>query len=120
MNNQAHKTLRRALRQQPITCERILWSKLRNRRLGGYKFRRQHSIGNYIVDFCSLEIKLIIEVDGATHSTAKELSNDKLREGYFKAQGLYIKRFYNNDVKNNINDVLNDILKTCNDLKKNI
>jgi very-short-patch-repair endonuclease len=70
------KKTRRALRSQPILCEKLLWWKIRNENLG-YRFRRQFSIGNYIVDFYCPKLKLVIEIDGATRATDKELKHDK-------------------------------------------
>ncbi len=83
------KNIRRILRQQPITCERILWSKARNRQLGGFKFKRQYSIGNFVVDFYCAEAKLVIEIDGATHGTDKEIQNDNIRQNFLEKQGLF-------------------------------
>jgi very-short-patch-repair endonuclease len=94
-------------------CEHILWNKLRNRALGGYKFKRQFSIGPYIVDFYCAEAKLVIEIDGATHVTEKELKYDKLRQEFLEEQGLKVNRFLNSDIKDNLEEVLEDIYDTC-------
>ncbi len=73
------KTKTRRLRASQTSAEAILWKALRNRRLARWKFRRQHPIDRYIVDFVTIGGNLIIEVDGPTHSTAKELAHDAER-----------------------------------------
>jgi len=105
--------IRKILRQQPVTCERILWNKIRDRRLGGYKFKRQFSVNNYVVDFYCAELKLVIEIDGATHSTDDEIKYDKVRQEYLEKQGLLVKRYLNIDVKENLELVLENILEVC-------
>lgn len=107
-NLKSQKNLRKNLRQQGITAEIILWSKLRNKNLG-YKFRRQFGIGKYIVDFYCPRKKLVIEVDGATHSTNREMLNDRIRQKYLEHLGLTVIRFNNNDIKENMNGVLSKI-----------
>jgi very-short-patch-repair endonuclease len=83
-----------------------MWSKLRNRQLEGVKFRRQHPIGPYIVDFVSLEKQLVIEIDGGQHIENKR---DKEREKYLRMKGFKVLRFWNNDVLRNIDGVLEKI-----------
>jgi very-short-patch-repair endonuclease len=84
--------------------EKLLWNELRARQVGGYKFRRQHPIGNYVVDFCSIEKKLIIEIDGEVHSL-KEVE-DKIREDYLVKLGYRMVRFQAREVFQNINGVI--------------
>jgi very-short-patch-repair endonuclease len=105
--------LRKDLRQNITPEELILCYKLRNSRLG-YKFRRQHSIGNFIVDFyCPLK-KLVVELDGGQHLENKEY--DKERTEFFESLGIKVLRFWNSDLsKNNINQVL---LKIVEELEK--
>jgi very-short-patch-repair endonuclease len=112
-----HKNIRRVLRQQPITCEKILWGKLRNRRLKGFKFKRQFSIGRYIVDFYCAELKLVIEIDGATHESKQEIKNDSVRQKFLERQCLTVKRYTNTDVKENLESVLENILEVVNKRK---
>lgn len=113
LNQPPQKAIRRKLRQQPIISERKLWSKLRNRALGGYKFKRQFSIGKYVVDFYSAEAKLVIEIDGATHSTDQEVEYDKERQEYIENQGMKVKRYFNGDIKEHMDAVLESILEAC-------
>jgi very-short-patch-repair endonuclease len=112
-NQSPQKVIRRKLRQQPITCERILWSKIRNRQLGGFKFRRQCSIDKYIVDFYCAEVKLVVEIDGATHGTEQEVKYDKKRQGFLEKQDLLVLRYLNVDIKDNLDLVLENILEIC-------
>jgi very-short-patch-repair endonuclease len=114
-NKQLQKIIRRKLRQEPIGCERKLWSKLRNNQLG-YKFRRQFGIGQYIVDFYCPKLRLVIEIDGATHCTEEEKNNDRVRQEYLENLGLTVKRYWNIDIKNNFSEVIYDIQKVCEQL----
>lgn len=116
-NRQEQKKLRRWLRQMPIGCERKLWQKLRNKQLG-YKFFRQYGVGKYIVDFYCPELKLVIEVDGATHSTAEEEKGDKERQEYLESLGLKVKRYLNVEIINNLEEVAGDINGACSKLSK--
>ena len=112
MANQNPKSLERArvLRKNDTEAERRLWEALRNRRLGGFKFVRQLSIGPYIADFTCRDFKLIVEVDGATHGTDVEVSYDERRSAYLREQGNRILRFWNNDIFVGLPDVCDAIL----------
>jgi very-short-patch-repair endonuclease len=114
--NKDQKVIRRKLRQSDIACENIIWQKLRNSQTG-YKFRRQVGIEKYIADFYCYELKLVIEIDGATHGTPEELANDKIRDEFFKDQGLIVKRYLNTDVKENLQEVLYDLQQVCEGIK---
>jgi len=103
---------RKFLRSQPIKAEWLLWSKLKGKQLG-YKFRRQFSIGHYIVDFYCPILKFAIEVDGATHSSKDELAYDKNREEYLKKFGIKIKRYNNLEIFTNLEMVATDIKNYC-------
>ena len=86
----------RALRKNQTDAERLLWKHLRSRQLNGYKFRRQFPIGNYIVDFVCLSLKLIIEVDGSQHMN--NVNYDNSRTQYLENKNFRVLRFWNNDV----------------------
>ena len=107
---------RRHLRKNLTNPERIIWQKLRNRQIGGFKFKRQYPIGKYIVDFYSSELNLIIEIDGDVHAYQKE--NDKRREIFLENRGLKIIRYTNYEIRTNLIGVLEDILRKCGELKK--
>src|SRR5574341_778952 len=98
----------RALRKNPSEVERLLWRYLRMWQLDGYKFRRQHPSGNYIVDFVCLEKRLIIEVDGGQH--AEHVEYDAKRDAWLREQGFSILRFWNNDVLQNMTGVKDAIV----------
>lgn len=86
----------RELRQNATDVERILWKELRSRRFAGYKFRRQYPIDPYIVDFCCLRHRLVIELDGGQH--AENESQDRVRTAFLEAKGFKVLRFWNTDV----------------------
>ena len=92
----------RAMRREPTKAEGHMWSLLRARHLGGFKFRRQHVIGPFIVDFVSVERKLVIEVDGDQHA---ESLRDQRRDLWLKARGYRVLRFWNNEVLENSDGV---------------
>ncbi len=108
--------LARGLRKRQTDAERALWSKLRNKQIEGVKFRRQQPIGSYIVDFVSLERKLIIEIDGGQYNQRKVREKDEEREKWLKEKGYQILRFWNNDVLTNIEGVLEKIKETLEEI----
>jgi very-short-patch-repair endonuclease len=85
----------RALRRNMTEPERKLWYLLRSRRFSGFKFRRQVPIGRYVVDFVSLEARLIVEADGSQHC---ENAHDATRDAWLVAQDFHIRRFWNADI----------------------
>jgi len=111
-NLNSNKNIRKNLRQQGVRAEIILWSKLRNKNLG-YKFKRQFGIGKYIVDFYCPKKKLIIEIDGATHSTDEEIINDNIRQKYLENLRLKVIRFTNLEIGQNMDGVLSEINEVC-------
>ncbi len=108
-SNRTLTPLARNLRKTQTEPERLLWSKLRAHRFMGLQFRRQHQMGNYIADFCCHAHKLIIEVDGWTHSTDAETSRDQERDTALAAHGFTTLRFSNDEVMTNIEGVLTTI-----------
>lgn len=92
------------LRRDQTHAERKLWSRLRSRQLNGAKFRRQHPIGPYIVDFCCLEKKLAVELDGGHHT--ERMLEDRLRSDYLMQHGYRVLRFWNHEILGNIESVL--------------
>jgi very-short-patch-repair endonuclease len=91
--------------------EARLWSRLRARQLQGLKFRRQHGIGPYIVDFYCPEQSFVIEVDGDSHADADQIMKDKQREAYMQSLGLRIIRYINDDIVKNLDGVLEDLVE---------
>ena len=103
------KTMHRAgeLRKELTPAEKKLWAYLRGDKLNGVNFRRQHAIGNYIVDFVSIKKKLIIELDGSQHLEQEAYDIERTR--YLESQGYKVVRFWNQDVMNDINGVFRAI-----------
>ena len=108
MNNTLTQ-ISKELRQKQTEAEKILWFKLRNRQLDGAKFRRQHRIGSYIVDFACLENKLIIEIDGGQHNQTLARENDEQRTQWLETTGYHVVRFWNSEVIQNTEGVLEKI-----------
>ena len=100
----------RELRRNKTDAERQLWSKLRQLKQIGSKFRQQAPIDRFIVDFVCLAKRLIIEVDGGTHGTDEERSHDDERQRYLEGQGFRVMRFSNEDVFNNLGGVMDTIV----------
>ena len=86
----------RSMRHQPTRAEEVLWQRLRRRHHAGLKFRRQHPIGRFVLDFYCPELKLVIEVDGAIHETQED--RDATRMEWLKTRGYHVLRFRNDDV----------------------
>ena len=96
----------RHLRRQMADAERAIWFHLRDRRLRGCKFRRQHPVGPYVVDFVCIEARLVVELDGGQHVEAR---GDAVRTGYLRRCGYRVLRFWNNDVLAQAGAVLESI-----------
>jgi very-short-patch-repair endonuclease len=96
----------RRLRQEMTDAVRIIWAELRGRRLGGHKFKRQWTVGPYIADFCCIEQRLIVEIDGGQYSDAA----DGNRTQHLDRLGYRIVRFWNHDVMDNLDGVSTTIL----------
>ncbi|WP_375203781.1 endonuclease domain-containing protein [Hyphococcus sp.] len=103
----------RTLRQTMPEAERRLWARLRNRGLGGFRFRRQHTVGPYVADFACVEARLVIECDGEQHGFPDALKRDAARDEFMKKQGWIVLRFWNNEVYDNMDGVLEKILETA-------
>ena len=99
----------RALRQHSTPAERLLWSRLRDRRLAGFKFRRQEPIAERIVDFFCAEKRVAIELDGAGHGFAAGERGDRKRTIQLQKEGLRIIRFWNSEVLRDLESVVDQI-----------
>jgi len=104
----SYETARR-LRREQTPAEQILWRHLRTKRMCNVKFRRQHPIGAYFVDFCSIQRKLIIEIDGGQHVDLA--AEDEVRSSFLKSYGYRVLRFWNYQVLESIDEVLGEIEK---------
>lgn len=97
----------RDMRKEPTDAEAVLWNVLRGKKLEAMRFRRQHPIENYIVDFICLEEKLIIEVDGSQHA---ENAYDEKRDAKLKELGFTVLRFWNDEILKYSDDMAQMIL----------
>ena len=102
------KSISRKNRHSGNLSEALLWLQLKNKKLRGYQFNRQKPILNYIVDFYCKKLKLVIEIDGKTHT---DLDKDLLRQKDIEKLGLNFIRFKDNDIKNNIEGVMKALEK---------
>ena len=100
--------LARGLRKRSTDAEQLVWQHLRDRRLGGFKFRRQHPIGRYIVDFVCTECRLVVELDGSQHMVNRTADEKRTRD--LAQAGCRVLRFWDNDVLRNTDAVLAAIL----------
>ncbi|HEU0074305.1 MAG TPA: endonuclease domain-containing protein [Dehalococcoidia bacterium] len=94
----------RRMRSQPTRAERVLWQSLRRNEAEGLKFRRQHAIGSFIVDFYCVQAELVIEIDGPIHASQREA--DEERQAYLEGMGLTVLRFSNEEVLGTLPTVL--------------
>jgi very-short-patch-repair endonuclease len=102
------KEYRTKLRKDPTDHEEILWWHLKAKRMG-VKFRRQHSVGGYILDFYCKEKRLVIELDGSVHNTPEAKEYDRVRDDFFKGLDYTVLRFYNSEIEKDISKVLSKI-----------
>ena len=100
----------RELRQSSPDAERALWRRLRDRQLNGSKFRGQHPIGRYFADFCCVEARLIVELDGGQHFEPEAIEADARRTAELKAQGFAVLRFTDREALLETDAVLHAIL----------
>ena len=99
------------LRRNPTPVEKMLWEHLLNRKLGRFKFRRQHPIGRFIADFYCHNAKLVVELDGELH--ARQVGYDVSRSLWFEERGIRVIRFLNIEVETKIETVIAEILTAC-------
>ena len=104
-NKRSLLDIRRALRANSTPAEEILWEEIRNRKLNGLKFKRQHSIGYYIVDFYCASKRLIVELDGEVHNTEDQIEKDKYLDQNLTEMNFKILRISNFQVLNDIETV---------------
>lgn len=115
-NPKIQKPTRQKLRSSVSIIERLLWSKIRNQQLG-VKFRRQHGIGKYIVDFYCADAQLVIELDGDSHYQNGAQEYDRTRDEFIRTQDLRVLRFTNIEVVNNLDGVVSMICVAIAEIK---
>ena len=101
------KSYAQDLRNNATDAERLLWSRLRRRQLGGFKFRRQRPIGRYVCDFVCLETAMVIELDGSQHVV--DAPYDANRDASLRSAGFRVLRFWNGDVLTQTDSVVETI-----------
>ena len=106
------RTKAKDLRAKMTDAEQLLWSALRNRKLG-FKFRRQHPIGIFIVDFYCHELKLVIEVDGEVHNSGNQVDWDENRTFNLHLESIMVIRFTNAELFDNMEEVISKIQRIC-------
>ena len=99
------------LRKQATPAEKIMWEHLRDRRLHGLKFRRQHPLGTFIVDFYCPDHRLVVEIDGEIHRYQE--TDDQVRTDQLEEKGYKVIRFWNFEVEQNLDTVLDTIAENC-------
>jgi very-short-patch-repair endonuclease len=103
------RNIARHFRKNPTKAEALLWKNLRAKQVEGLKFRRQHPIDGYIVDFACLKKRIVIEADGVRHSRKRDLSKD----GHLKGRGFKVLRFWDEEIMTNAGGVLEEIRRSC-------
>ena len=101
----------RKLRKNSTEEERKIWNLLRNRQFLNLKFKRQVPIGEYIADFVCEEKKIAIEIDGGQHNEPDNWVKDNMRTQFIKSKGYKVLRFWNNDIKDNIEGVYQKLIE---------
>ena len=110
----------RELRQESTEAEKLLWAELRNRKLNGLKFRRQHPLDKFIVDFYCNERKIVVELDGSVHDEKINKDHDEARTAMLAGLNVIVLRFQNEEVISNIEDVLNKIREVADLLNSDV
>ncbi len=96
-NSDRHRDLARALRKNPTDAEQAVWRHLRGRNLAGFRFRRQHPLGPYVLDLVCLEAKLVVELDGGQHGEPTGVATDAARTAWLAERGYRVARFWNHE-----------------------
>jgi very-short-patch-repair endonuclease len=119
-NRQAEKERRQSLRNSLPPAELILWSRLKNRQICAQKFRRQFSVGPYVVDFYCPALKLAIEIDGDSHFQPGEQEKDRARQQFIESTGVQFLRLRNVEVRENLKGVLDAIYRKIQALNETV
>ncbi len=111
-NKSSQTDKRRKLRQHQTNAEELIWRFLRGRQILGYKFKRQYSVDHFVIDFYCPELKLAIEIDGASHNKSEQQKKDIRRQGYLESFNIKFIRIKDEDLFGNPNKAFNKIEKT--------
>lgn len=115
-NRTSEKAKRQQLRRNMTKAEFPVWQKLKGKQLEGYKFRRQYSIGSFVIDFYCTELKLAIEIDGDSHFEEGVREYDRERQAFIESVGIRFLRFTNDEVYGNLEGVLERIIQEIGEL----
>lgn len=107
----------RSLRSGATAPERILWTKLNRSQLGGFRFRRQHPIDRYVLDFYCPAVQLCVELDGFSHDDTAQIRKDRIRDNFLRSIGIDILRFSNQEIRENLIGVAETILCRAEELR---
>lgn len=118
-NLKSEKELRQTLRNNLTPAEATLWKALKGSQINGLKFRRQHSLGPYVMDFYCPSIRLCVELDGEVHNTYGACLHDSERTRFLNENGITVKRFENDVVYKNINAIIQTITDYDEEWKRN-
>ena len=110
----------RELRLESTEAEKLLWAELRNKKLNGLKFRRQHPIDKFVADFYCHEKKIVIELDGSIHDEKINKEYDEARTAMLAGLSVIVLRFKNEDITNNLKEVLKKISDMADVLNSNL
>ncbi len=113
--NGKHRRFAKGLRRGQTDAERAFWYQVRDRRLAGYKFKRQYPIKPYIADFVCIKAMLVVELDGGQHAT--QVKYDRKRDEYLKSLGFRVLRIWNGDLMTNRNGVMETVLRALRDVE---
>ena len=115
-NKTSEKEKRRSLRNNMSPTETLVWSRLRYNQVLGYKFRRQSSVGPYVLDFYCPALKLAVEIDGDSHFVAGAIEYDQRRQAFIESFGIHFLRFTNREVNHKLEAVLEKICQVVQEL----
>ena len=110
-NQKSLKSLRKHLRSNSTSAEATLWTMLKNKQIGNFKFRRQHSVGKFILDFYCPALQLAIELDGEPHADLMNIARDAERDKWLNQQGISVLRYENRWVYEYPDVIVTDILE---------
>jgi very-short-patch-repair endonuclease len=103
----------RTLRKSMTDAEQLMWRCLRQKQLGGFRFRRQHPFERFVLDFYCCEAKLAVELDGGQHNEPEAIVHDMERTAFLEQHGIQVIRFWNNELFQNLEGVLQSVYDTA-------
>lgn len=116
-NKKEQTLIRKKLRKEMPSAEKVLWAKIRKKQINNYRFRRQYSIGKFVVDFYCRELRLAIEIDGGSHFINEQAENrDLVRQKFIESNKIKFLRFTNSDIYYHLENVLEMIYEHINKL----